>query len=158
MKGATDQVDALGSFAYTRKDCRLRVILADGSVECMDTILALLELRSVVDLIGRAANFEETIELVVNHQPDLVLVDLDIPLVNLVIPAIILCRAAAVKVVGLSQGVFPSHANDPLMAVDALIHKQDLYHDLLRLLERFMADRSGKADGITYVTRAIRRP
>jgi len=123
MKGATDQVDALGSFAYTRKDCRLRVILADGSVECMDTILALLELRSVVDLIGRAANFEETIELVVNHQPDLVLVDLDIPLVNLVIPAIILCRAAAVKVVGLSQGVFPSHANDPLMAVDALIHK-----------------------------------
>ena len=82
MKGATDQVDALGSFAYTRKDCRLRVILADGWVECMDTILALLELRSVVDLIGRAANFEETIELVVNHQPDLVLVDLDIPLVH----------------------------------------------------------------------------
>jgi len=134
MKGATDQVDALGSFAYTRKDCRLRVILADGSVECMDTILALLELRSVVDLIGRAANFEETIELVVNHQPDLVLVDLDIPLVNLVIPAIILCRCAALKVVGLSQGVFPSHANDPLMAVDALIHKQDLCHDLLPVI------------------------
>ena len=134
MKGATDQVDALGSFAYTREDCRLRVILADGSVECMDTILALLELHSVVDLIGRAADFEETIELVVNHQPDLVLVDLDIPLVNLVIPAIILCRCAPVKVVGLSQGVFPSHPNDPLMAVDALIHKQDVYRDLLSVI------------------------
>jgi DNA-binding NarL/FixJ family response regulator len=109
----------------------------------MDTILALLELHNVVDLIGRAANFEETIELVVNHQPDLVLVDLDIPLVNLVIPAIILCRCAAVKVVGLSQGVFPSHANDPLMAVDALIHKQDLYHDLLPVIRALYGDRSG---------------
>ena len=27
-----------------------------------------------------------------------------------------------------------------------------------RLLVRSMADRSGKADGITYVTRVIRRP
>jgi DNA-binding NarL/FixJ family response regulator len=134
MKGPTDRVDALGSFAYTREDCRLRVILADGSVECMGTMLALLGLHSVVDLIGRATNFEETIELVVNHQPDLVLVDLDIPLVNLVIPAIILCRCAALKVVGLSQGAFPSHANDPLMAIDALIHKQDLCHDLLPVI------------------------
>ena len=143
MKVATEQIDALGSFACTREDYRLRAILADSSVECMDTILALLELHNVVDLIGRAANFEETIELVVNHQPDLVLVDLDIPLVNLVIPAIILCRCAAVKVVGLSQGVFPSHANDPLMAVDALIHKQDLYHDLLPVIRALYGERSG---------------
>jgi len=134
MSYRTDQIDTSGSFACIREDYRLRVILADGSVGCMETILALLELHSIVDLIGRAANFEETIELVVNHQPDLVLVDLDIPLVNLVIPAIILCKCAAVRVVGLSQGIFPSHANDPLMAVDALIHKQDLYHDLLPVI------------------------
>ena len=134
MRDATDQIDTSGRFASTRGDCRLRVILVDGSVDCIQTILALLELHSIVDLIGRAANFEETIELVVNHEPDLVLVDLDIPLVNLVIPAIILCRCAPVKVVGLSQGVFPSHANDPLMAFDALIRKQDLYHDLLPVI------------------------
>jgi DNA-binding NarL/FixJ family response regulator len=134
MSYRTDQIDTCGSFACSREDYRLRVILADGSVECMETILALLELHSIVDLIGRAANFEETIELVVNHQPDLVLVDLDIPLVNLVIPTIILCKCADVRVVGLSQGVFPSHANDPLMAVDALIHKQDLCRELVPVI------------------------
>jgi len=44
---------------------RLSVIVADGSPRYLDTVCKVLEFHEVVDLVGRAANFEETIQLVV---------------------------------------------------------------------------------------------
>ena len=84
MRAAIAQIDTCPSFARSRGDYRLRLIVADGSLQYMESVLAVLELHAIVDLIGRAANFEEIIEIVVNHQPDVVLVDLDMPLESLI--------------------------------------------------------------------------
>jgi len=56
---------------------RLGVILADGSNEYMKIVVALLNLHERIELIGRAANFSEATRLVVNHSPDLLVLDLD---------------------------------------------------------------------------------
>ena len=134
MRAATDQIDTCRSFACTRGDYRLRVIVADGSLQYMESVLAVLELHAIVDLTGRAANFEEIIELVVMHQPDVVLVDLDLPFVNLIVPAVILSTRAAVRVVGMYDLALPSHVNGVLTILDALIRKEDLRQEFLPLL------------------------
>jgi DNA-binding NarL/FixJ family response regulator len=134
MRAATDQIDPCRSFARTRGDYRLRVIVADGSHQYMESVLAVLELHAIVDLTGRAANFEEIIELVVTHQPDVVLVDLDMPFVNLIVPAVILSTRAAVKVVGMYDVALPSHVNSVLTLLDALIRKENLRQEFLSLL------------------------
>jgi DNA-binding NarL/FixJ family response regulator len=134
MRAATDQIDPCRSFARTRGDSRLRVIVADGSLQYMESVLAVLELHAIVDLTGRAANFEEIIELVVTHQPDVVLVDLDMPFVNLIVPAVILSTRAAVKVVGMYDVALPSHVHRVLTILDALIRKEDLRQEFLPLL------------------------
>jgi DNA-binding NarL/FixJ family response regulator len=100
----------------------------------MESVLAVLELHAIVDLTGRAANFEEIIELVVTHQPDVVLVDLDMPFVNLIVPAVILSTRAAVRVVGMYDLALPSHVNGVLTILDALIRKEDLRQEFLPLL------------------------
>lgn len=134
MRAATDQIDPCRCFARNSGDYRLRVIVADGSFQYMESVLAVLELHAIVDLTGRAANFEEIIELVVTHQPDIVLVDLDMPFVNLIVPAVILSTRATVKVVGMYEVALPSHVNRVLTILDALIRKEDLRQEFLPLL------------------------
>jgi CheY-like chemotaxis protein len=134
MRAAIAQIDTCPSFARTRGDYRLRVIVADGSLQYMKSVSAVLELHAIVDLTGRAANFEEIIELVVTHQPDVVLVDLDMPFVNLIVPAVILSARAAVKVVGMYEVALPSHVDSVLTLLDALIRKKDLRQKFLPLL------------------------
>ena len=131
MRSPTDQIETRSKFSCTSGDFQLRVIVADGSPKYMETVLALLEFHAIVDLIGRAANFEEIIQLVVNHQPDLVLIDLDMPLASLAIPAMLLSARAAVKIIGMSADPFSWHAVDILPAVHAIIHRQNLGREFL---------------------------
>jgi DNA-binding NarL/FixJ family response regulator len=102
----------------------------------MAVVLALLEFHELVDLIGRAANFEETIELVVNHQPDLVLIDLEMPLANLAIPAIILSTRTSVRVLGMCAGEASRRESlDALTSLNALLHKSRLRQEFLPVVE-----------------------
>ena len=132
VRVAMDRIETCRRLSCPSGDYRLRVVVADASLHYMETVWVLLELHEIVDLLGRAANFEETIQLVVNHQPDLVLLDLDIPLANLIIPAIILSTNAPVRVVGMSAvASFRSHADDVLMAVHAVLHKEHLLREFV---------------------------
>lgn len=45
---------------------RLKLIIADGTPRYLDTVRNVLEFHDIVDLLGRAATFEETIQLAVN--------------------------------------------------------------------------------------------
>jgi chemotaxis response regulator CheB len=132
VRVAMDRIETCQRLSCHSGDYRLRVVVADASLHYMETVLVLLELHEIVDLLGRAANFEETIQLVVNHRPDLVLLDLDMPLANLLIPAIILSTNAPVRVVGMSaMATFHSHADDVLMAVNALLHREHLLREFV---------------------------
>ena len=106
---------------------RLRLVVADASLDFMSVVLCLLEFHDDVDLIGRASTFEETIQLVVSQEPDLVLIDLDMPLANLAIPAIILSARRSVGIVGMCSGETVSmEPIEILISMDALVHKAHL--------------------------------
>jgi CheY-like chemotaxis protein len=139
---ARENVEPAVHVANTGANRRLRAVLADQSAQSAAVVVSLLEFHEAVDLIGRAANFEETILLVRNHQPDLVLIDLEMPLASLAIPAIILSAPSAVRVVGMcteatigaGPGELPG-AVDALLHVDALIHKDRLQDEFPTVLD-----------------------
>lgn len=140
-------IDRIGTFQRScpSRNHRLRVVVAEASPHYIETVLDLLALHEIVDLLGRAANFEETIQLVVNHQPDLILLDLDMVSANLIIPAIILSITAPVMIVGMSAvASVRSYADDVLMAVDALLHKEDLLREFVPVVGALYGWRSSE--------------
>jgi DNA-binding NarL/FixJ family response regulator len=126
----TTTVEAIQSSRSVRPETgnrRLRVVVADGSPRYADVILALLEFYELADVIGRAGDFEETIQLVANHQPDIVLIDLEMPLAKLVIPAVVLATRASVRVVGMcGTDTIPPSMLDVITLLGAVLHKSRL--------------------------------
>jgi CheY-like chemotaxis protein len=115
------------------EDRRLRVIVADGSPRYLDTVCDVLEFHEIVDLVGRAANVEETIQLAVNLQPDLVLMNIEMPSVDVAIAVIM--AATDTRIIGLSSaGSIPLQSPSLILAVSALIDKAHLREELLPVL------------------------
>ena len=114
---------------------KLRVVLADESLEYMETVLTLLELHEQIDLVGRAATFQETVQLVLSHKPDLLLLDLDMRLANLTVPAVLLCSRNIVKIVGLCVDETVSFRHmDCITGVNVLVHRKRLRQELLSVI------------------------
>ncbi|MCU1300198.1 MAG: hypothetical protein JWQ87_482 [Candidatus Sulfotelmatobacter sp.] len=112
---------------------RLKLIIADGTPRYLDTVRSVLEFHDSVDLLGRAANFEETIQLAVNLRPDLVLLDMEMPSAMVAIAAIV-TAAAKVQIVGMFNASIPLHAPALMLSVSAFIDKARLWNDLLPVL------------------------
>src|SRR5260370_14483395 len=62
-----------------RRRPRLRTLVVDESVTILHAICSLLEQHEIVDVIGRAESGAETIDVVLNLCPELVLLDADMP-------------------------------------------------------------------------------
>lgn len=120
---------------------RLRLIVAEGTPGYLDTVRNVLEFRDVVDLLGRAANFEETIHLTVNLRPDLVPLDMEMPAAMVAIAAIS-TTAADVEIVGLFNACIPLHAPGLLLSVSAFVDKARFCHDLLPVLHALIRCRA----------------
>jgi DNA-binding LytR/AlgR family response regulator len=113
---------------------RLSVIVADGTPEYLQTVRNVSGCHDIVDIVGRSANFQETIDLVVNLRPDLVLVDIEMPSAMVAIAAIIL-TVTDVHIVGMFAGCIPLDSTAVVLAVNAFIDKARLRNDLLPLLQ-----------------------
>lgn len=112
---------------------RLRVVVADGSARSLETVFAVLAFDDIVDLVGGARNFEQTIELVVSLQPDLVLMDMAMASADLAVGAILL-SAAETKIVGMGADSIPLEAPSLILSCSALIHKSRLREEFLPAL------------------------
>jgi DNA-binding NarL/FixJ family response regulator len=115
---------------------KLRVALADASEEHMKLVLALLDLRERIDLVGRATNLDEVTQLVTNQRPDLLVPDLDMHLANLVVPAVVLCSRTQVKIIGLciDETISFRHLNC-ITGVNVLIHRSRFQQEFLSVIE-----------------------
>jgi len=133
--GANDRSERCRSVAhqYEYKIQRLKLIVADGTPRYLDTVRNVSAFHGIVDLRGRAANFEETIQLSVNLRPDLVLIDIEMPSAMVAIAAII-ATATDVQIVGMFDACIPLHAPALLLSVSAFIDKARLRNDLLPVL------------------------
>ena len=59
-----------------------RVLIADDSVRTREGLRALLATKPEITVVGEAANGQEALHLIAEFQPDVVLMDLQMPVVN----------------------------------------------------------------------------
>jgi DNA-binding NarL/FixJ family response regulator len=114
---------------------RLSVVVADGSARYLDTVHAVEEFYEIVDLVGRASSFEQTIELQLSLRPDLVLMDIEMASASVAIAAILMSTAET-KIVGVSAGdSIPLETPNLILSFDALLHQSRLREEFLPALQ-----------------------
>ncbi len=57
----------------------IRVVIAEDQAMVLGALLALLEIESDIEVIARARNGDETLDLVRTHRPDVLLTDIEMP-------------------------------------------------------------------------------
>jgi DNA-binding NarL/FixJ family response regulator len=114
---------------------RLSVVVADGSARYLDTVEAVEEFYEIVDLVGRATNFEETIELALSLRPDLVLMDIEMASAKVAIRAILMSKPET-KIVGVSaDDSIPLETPNLILSFNALLHQSRLREEFLPALQ-----------------------
>ena len=137
MRAAIEAIELCQSVARNPAARKVRVVVVDGSPQYLAVICSLLDLHELVDIIGRAASFDEAIQLAVNLQPDLVLMDIEIPFANLAVATIILSGAISrMKIIGMcAANSLSLRAPTVILAFSALIHKGSLRQELCSVLD-----------------------
>src|SRR5512140_589979 len=64
------------------KQGRIRAVVVDDSPSYLEVVCAMLEVDDVVDVVARASNGADAIPAVANLRPDLLLMDVDMPLID----------------------------------------------------------------------------
>lgn len=83
---------------------RIRTLVVDDSPSYLEVICALIERDQAIDIIGRAADGADAIKAVAELQPDVVLMDIDMPRMNGLSAALILSENfQATKIVMMSS-------------------------------------------------------
>jgi DNA-binding NarL/FixJ family response regulator len=114
----------------------IRVLIADDRLSSRDGLKALLATRSEIDIAGEAADGREAVDLIEKCRPDVVLMDIRMPVINgLEATRIIKDRWPEVKVIVLTM--YPSHKAEALAAgADAFLVKgcqaENLLHAILK--------------------------
>ncbi len=112
----------------------IRVLIADDRLSSRDGLKALLATRPVIDIVGEAADGHEAVQLVEQCRPDVVLMDVRMPVMDgLRATRIIKERWPEVKVIVLTM--YPSHQTEALAAgADAFLVKGCPAEDLLEAI------------------------
>lgn len=118
----------------------LRVIVADDHLLVRDGLVALLQSQVDIDVVAQARDGLELIRLAQEHQPDLVLVDTDMPVMNgLEALRRIRAQLVACKVICLSARVLP---REVVAAIDAgaqgFVLKDNSFDELVHCVRRVM--------------------
>jgi DNA-binding NarL/FixJ family response regulator len=110
------------------------VLIADDRPASLNGLRALLATQPTIDIVGEASDGQEAIQLVEHCQPDVVLMDVCMPLIDgLEATRIIKDRWPEVKVVVLTM--YPSHQAEAFAAgADAFLVKGCPAEDLLETI------------------------
>lgn len=140
VRCTSERSELWGKISPDYDSSRFSVIVADGTPGYLETVRVLMDFHDIVDVLGRASNFEETIQLAVTLRPDLVLMDVEMPSAMVAIAAIV-TTVADVHMVGLFAGCIPLEAAGLVLAVNAFVDKTRLRTELLPLLQGMYSNR-----------------
>ncbi len=83
---------------------KIRILLADDHVVMRQGLSMLLEGEDGMEIIGEAANGEEALEMARKHQPDVILMDFSMPVIDgLSATKIIHNEMPRIRIIGLSM-------------------------------------------------------
>jgi len=104
-------------------DQRIRILITDDQLPTREGLKALLSFVSQIEIIGEAANGQEAIVMVEKHQPNVVLMDLQMPEMDgLQATRLIKNRWPEIKVIALT--IHPTYRTEAFEAgVDAFLLK-----------------------------------
>jgi len=125
-------------FPATAKDCRrLRIVVADDSPTFLEVVCALLELEEEVDVIARVGDGLEAIEVVADLQPDLVLMDVEMPQLDGLTAAVLISERAPLTTIVLMSSEDSAELRTDCSAFGAerFLHKPDLRREFPMVLE-----------------------
>ncbi len=117
---------------------RKRTLVVDDSATILHAICALLDHYQVVEIVGRAENGSETLDLVRELQPELVLLDADMPGMSGLRTALLLSQShPEIEVVLMSMDTgAPFRAACSGCGATAIIYKPKFLQELRNLLEK----------------------
>jgi len=117
---------------------KMRVIVVDDHATFCAAVVALLDGRSEIEVVGQAYNGTDALQLAEAEQPDLVLVDFNMPgMDGSIVARKLKARSPAPKVVIMSFNSAPEYRELALLAgADAYLPKTDLHRELVPLLHR----------------------
>ena len=113
---------------------RIRVLIADDRLSSRDGLKALLATKLEIDIVGEATDGQQAVQLVEQRRPDVVLMDIRMPVIDgLEATRIIKDRWPEMKVIILSM--HPSHQADALAAgADVFLVKGCAVEELLEVI------------------------
>jgi DNA-binding NarL/FixJ family response regulator len=123
-----------------------RTLVVDDSLTILHAICSLLEHHKLVEVVGRAESGAETIGMVAELRPDLVLMDADMPGMSGLRTALLLSQtASAPKVVLMSMDTSAQfHRACSGCGAFAVIYKPKFLSEVARLLEQTPAEQWDK--------------
>ena len=113
----------------------LRVLLVDDSPLFLNRASQWLAKQPGIDIVGQATSGEEGVKLVLRLNPDLVVMDLAMPIMNGHEAAQqIKHRLKATRVILISMHNHESFSENSLLYSDGFVPKDDLYNRLIPLI------------------------
>ena len=114
---------------------RIRVLIADDQVSVRQGLKALLAAWPNIEVVGAAANGEESVQLVEKHYPDVALMDIQMPVMDgLEATRLIKIRWPQVRIVVLT--ISPLYRTDALSAgADVFLLKGCAASELARAIQ-----------------------
>jgi DNA-binding NarL/FixJ family response regulator len=119
----------------------IRTVIADDSPLAVRTISRCLQVEPAVQVVGTASNGAEALKMVEELQPDLVLLDLQMPRMNgLQVASWLTAEFPAIRVV-IVTGIDVSYLAPRLseMGVHSIIAKQDMTEQLPELVHKILS-------------------
>jgi two-component system, NarL family, response regulator DesR len=115
---------------------KLRAVIADDSRSYMEVICTLIELDDIVEVVGRACDGAEAIEATAHLQPDLLIMDVEMPFIDGVTAASFLSQHfPLIRIVLMSADDSAELREDCVAAgAHAFIHKPDFREDCAAVL------------------------
>jgi DNA-binding NarL/FixJ family response regulator len=122
---------------------KLRTLLVDDSAEYLTAVCAVLERDGTIDVIGAAGNGIEAIKAVADLQPDLVIMDVQMPQMDGLIAASVLSRHfPATKIVLISaEDSHQLRLASRAAGADAFLAKSRFKQDLASVLQAIQSCR-----------------
>jgi CheY-like chemotaxis protein len=119
---------------------KLRAVVVDDSPNFIQVICALMELDEAVDVVGRATNGADAIQAVAHLQPDLVVMDVQMPLLDGLVAASFLWQQFGTAII-LMSGDESSQLREECLASGAVafIYKPNFREEFMPALREIFA-------------------